>query len=320
MTSSSERAFYGSLIAILLLFCAFGLFLGEAGLLNATGQPKEVTAAALALVGGLVTAVVSLFGVLLKHSVDERTAALQAEAEERLKLEAGLRAVGLFATSDGRQTPPMLHAGALYTLASLHQYELTLDLAFGCMDDGTLSPGLASGILNNVLCSTDRRASPCKASVLQRMLHRMNRVVGPHGVAIPSSIFLTPTTFPPAVRRLIPALLGRALISRPLLEWWKDTGTLFGIVGTLCLLWEDENDEDIKEDAGTLLARALRLVPPDTLGLFHPLKEIDLAAIRSGLGSPAARTRQVLQLSTRMDEWLLQNESAPPIDVQSKQP
>ena len=137
-----------------------GPFFWQLGFFNFTGTDpsSKVVAAALALVGTIVGAVVSIVGVILKHSIDRqaetrqeiesrRSDALQREAEQRLKLEAGVRALQLFSTSSGDLTPAVQRDGALFMLANLGQHELTLQLVDNLLSEGELSAGAASSLV-----------------------------------------------------------------------------------------------------------------------------------------------------------------------------
>ena len=105
-----------------------------------------VVAAVLGLLGVLATAAVTFVGLLLKRSFDShslrlqkaaekrltiesvRNQALQKEAEDRLRMETAIRAVGLMSTSSGVESAQSQQAGALFALASLGQLEFALAL------------------------------------------------------------------------------------------------------------------------------------------------------------------------------------------------
>jgi len=110
MTRRSTTLLVISVGSILLLFAGFTTLLWRLGFFNFTGTDpsSKVAVAALALVGTFVGALVSILGVVLKYSIDQQTEsrqdfesrraeALQLEAEQRLKLEAAVRALQLFA-------------------------------------------------------------------------------------------------------------------------------------------------------------------------------------------------------------------------------
>ena len=88
-----------SFIAMMVIMWRIGFFS-----FNGSDSSSKVVAAALALVGAFVGTVVSMVGILLKHSIDQqgeirqnmeskRNTVLQAEAERRLQIESNRNAV-----------------------------------------------------------------------------------------------------------------------------------------------------------------------------------------------------------------------------------
>ena len=86
--------------------------------------------AVLGLLGVLVTAIATLIGVWIKRSIDQRTLQFKffseerrkaeaKEAEERLRIEAALRAVTLMSTPSGNDAPKSQKMAALVALLDL---------------------------------------------------------------------------------------------------------------------------------------------------------------------------------------------------------
>ncbi len=117
----STRWIGGTIAALALTFAAFTLLLWRVGLLDFTGTEAraKVIASALALLGALVASMVTFVGLLLKRSLDERNLALKQQAEERLRLDTAIHAVGLLSTNSGVEAPKSQRAGALFALATL---------------------------------------------------------------------------------------------------------------------------------------------------------------------------------------------------------
>lgn len=152
---------YVSLGVIIVIFVALIVIMSQLGFFNFTGDEpsSNVVAAAIALVGTFLGAAVSVVGILVKHSFDQQTLAKQEmetrrneaskwEAEQRLKLEAAVRALQLFSTSEGKATPEIQRDGALFTLANLGQYTLTLQLVDNLLNKGELNAGTASNLID----------------------------------------------------------------------------------------------------------------------------------------------------------------------------
>jgi len=91
----------------------------------ATGLMNGQNAAAGLVFGGtLLTGAVSFVGLALKNSADLRAAAERSREEDRLRLEAGLRAAALLSTAAGQPADPATTTTALLSLLRLHQSEL----------------------------------------------------------------------------------------------------------------------------------------------------------------------------------------------------
>jgi hypothetical protein len=179
-------------------------------------------AAVVTLLGGLFAASLTLVGVLLKHSVDNRNAALAKEAEARLRLEAAIRAVDLLATSSGDPAPVTRQAGALFTLSALGQLELALSLLEESWPRGGVSSSAAAHIIDSALVSDDPRHQVQAANML-----RTNAALLPEldarGAHLPSSMCLAwPSTTQFAARTELLYALLECLLSRKSSWWFRD--------------------------------------------------------------------------------------------------
>jgi hypothetical protein len=144
-------------LAILGLYGLLVLLLWRMGLLSPAGEGSDVqiVVAVLGLVGGLFAASITFLGVLIKQSVDERNLRLAEEAEDRLQLEASIRAVDLLSTPDGSKPPKTKQAGALFALVHLGQLELAVTLVNEMWPAGDISDRAALSILDEALESDD---------------------------------------------------------------------------------------------------------------------------------------------------------------------
>jgi len=105
-----------------------------------------VIAASVGLIGVIATALVTLTGLLLKHSIDSYTIQFQEstekrlqvesennrllgkQAEDRLRVDTALRAVALIGQAKDSSGVHLQRSGALFALASLQQLDLALAL------------------------------------------------------------------------------------------------------------------------------------------------------------------------------------------------
>jgi len=149
-------------IGIVLTFAMFVVGLRTAVLAEISGVDPDakVLAAAVGLAGALMASVASFLGYLLKSAVDlraeqrlaleaERNHNLQREAETRLKLDVAVRAIQLMSPKAGIHN--IQRSGALFTLASLQQFDLLLALTSNLLKHDQIDPTTAARVLEAVL-------------------------------------------------------------------------------------------------------------------------------------------------------------------------
>jgi hypothetical protein len=268
-----------------------GPFFWQLGFFNFTGTDpsSKVVAAALALVGTIVGAVVSIVGVILKHSIDRqaetrqeiesrRSDALQREAEQRLKLEAGVRALQLFSTSSGDLTPAVQRDGALFMLANLGQHELTLQLVDNLLSEGELSAGAASSLIDQAIQRGDEGV---RNQAITLFNHYAAYMVTPEGVQIPDCLQDWVPGLSDYVREWALIALANVIVARPPSEWSaKFPYQANCVIAALCLAWSEEKIPRLKTAAGAILHQVLTAFP-ETAKLMHPRMTIDTDDIRS---------------------------------------
>ena len=72
---------------------------------HGTDTAAKVVVGGLALIGVLVTAIVSLIGLVLKQSVDRRTLEVTQGEQRRMQLEAAVQTVKLMSLDSGAPAP-----------------------------------------------------------------------------------------------------------------------------------------------------------------------------------------------------------------------
>jgi hypothetical protein len=253
-------------------------------------------------------------GLVLKHSIDTRTekrlkldsdrnAVLQREAEQRLTLEAGIKAVQLLATATGDASPPIQQAGALFSLASLRQYDLAASLVFGLLEADQIDPGIAAGVLERVIQSQDVLLTE---NVLSNLASNAEKMLTKMGVSLPESLSNGPRGFSTYSRRKFPEIITRVLVARPLSEWNQEgqIGMAYTLIGSLCLCWLDETDPQLKANVGALLSAALPAFA-DYDQLYHHRETIFLEPIRkeSATFDPQLVSQVAASLVKRVQAW-----------------
>ncbi len=308
-----------TLASVLALFAGMIAVMWQLGFFRFTGTDpsSKIVVAALTLVGTFVGTVVTIIGVLLKHSIDrqterrleiesERNAALALEEKRRLKLEAAVRALQLFSTSSGAPTPAVQRDGALFALASLDMHDLTLQITDDLLRKDELGAGTAANLLDHAL----RRGELAdKEAAVVLLSEHAARMLTPAGYSLPSAIGDWIPGLPDYVREWAPLAIGEILLARPASEWltsWR--GNFFHLISILGIAWTQEGSQRLKDNVGAILQAVLKSDTSKSIGtLWHPRMDVDTIAIRRTLGEHPIRSENLgeitLQIVGRLDKW-----------------
>lgn len=299
--------------SILVLFAGLLAFMGHLGFFTFTGSDpsSKIVAAALTLVGAFLGAAVSIVGLVVKASIDrqtesrqamesERAAALQWEAEQRLKLEAGVRALQLFSTSAGELTPAIQREGALFMLANLGQHELTLQLVDELLSKEEVSPGAAVAILNQALLKGGEEHKTRAISVFSSHAHRM---VTPAGADVPECLLNWVPGLPAYVREWGVIALADVLLARSAEEWREQfLFQAYSLLAALGIAWTEETDPRLRRNLGAILHPLLAAFPESQL-LCHPRLSIDTDRIRDEVAHQVPDGQATEELLQRLAQW-----------------
>jgi hypothetical protein len=171
-----------------------------------------------ALVGVLITAAVTLVGLLLKRSVDERTLAIASRTEanreleqRRLQLEAAVQTVQLLTQGDGSPASTLQASSAVLVLAELGQTALALSLVQEMWPKGQMSASAAVHAIDIAL--GEKRELQCTAAnILLANVERLD--VGDHVSEWPSRLNAWDRTLDVECRYAIALALVRWLQAR----------------------------------------------------------------------------------------------------------
>ena len=257
--------------AIVLLFGMFAFALWQSGLFTFTGTDAsaKVVAAVAALVGGLIAAIVSLTGVLLKYAIDdraetrqtleaERNDILSKETATRLRLEAAIGAVQLFTTASSALSPPAQRAAALFMLAQLGQHNLSVSLVGELVMNGGISPSTAARILDAALMSGN---AEIERDIVDILYDNASCFLAKDGFELPSSMFTGLQKHSEFFRDWAPMVMAKLLISKPCSEWRRLPYAVNTLVGGLMNAWSHEPVERIKTDTAAVLGALLPAFP-----------------------------------------------------------
>jgi len=299
--------------SIIVLFGGLLAFMGHLGFFTFTGTDpsSKIVAASLALVGAFLGAAVSIVGLVVKYSIDrqtesrqeieaQRAAALQREAEQRLKLEAAVRALQLFSTSAGEPTPAIQREGALFMLANLGQHELTLQLVDELLSKEDVSAGAAVAIINQALLQGTEEQKTRAISVFSGHAARM---ATPAGAEVPECLLNWVPGLPAYVREWAAIALVDVLLSRPVAEWTdKFIFQAYSLLAALGIAWVEETDPRLKTNLGAVLHPILAAFPQSHL-LCHPRMAIDTDKIRSEVAHLVPDGQATEDLLQRLLQW-----------------
>jgi hypothetical protein len=324
--SYANRTIYYAIAAIVVVFALFTGGLWRAHFFTSTGSDAsdKLVAEALTFVGGLVAAIVSILGVLLKYSIDkqaEERARMEADRavaskkieEKRLQMEAAIRAVQLLATNDGKESPPIQQAGALFALASLDQHELTMQLTAKLLQQSKVDAGTASNLVDSALRYAIRPEQEkfrdhqdsldIQSDAVDLLMRNAGLLVTSAGCEVPTTVVYWDKRLSPYFREWVPIALGEMMMQRSLKEWQEKFPYYANtIIAPVALGFEETQEPRLKSDLGAMLECLFRAFPDNGL-LFHPLRTIDTMKLREEVKGSVAGSDAVANMVVRLNQW-----------------
>lgn len=301
---------------IIAAFVAFGviLYATDALVFTGTDPSSKVVSASLALIAAFLAAVVTLVGILLKHTIDrhaeirlviesQRNELMAREAEDRLKLEASIRAIQLLGTAAGTPTLPTQRAGALMTLSSLGQHSLAIGLTAELLERGEIDARAATHVLDGALRTDD---SSIQADAVYILISQVGKFLTATGYELPAAIMRSPSEQPAHVRRWLPDIVAGILLARPITEWQQPQFRTCpnGLLAILGLAWQHETDSVAKRDLGVIIREVVPLFSLTFLGRLTIFSgEINILQIHADAKSERPATDTVVRLVDRIREW-----------------
>ena len=294
-----------AIVIVVLAFIGLVLMLGVNGLFDFSGTAAsaKIVAATLALVGGLIGSLVSIIGLVLKHSLDQRNTDIRIEAENRLKLEAAIRAVQLLSTSTGGLVPQIQRTGALFALTSLGRYELATVLTERMLAEGQIDANSASTVLDRALRSGEDYT---QSEAMNICLNHVDRFLMPNGqAAFPDCILKWRTDLGLSAYVLDwgAVAMGRLLVERPLAEWEIFVANSF-VVG-LGIAWtKEQKNEARRNEIGAILNSILPAFPNLVGSINYSPGIIDMTKLRAEVASTTPRLGAAIQLVSQIQGWV----------------
>ena len=246
-----------SITVVILIFLIVFALLKNIGFFDFTGENANVKiiATTIVLVSGIIGSLVTIIGIVLKNSIDQRNTNLKVEAENRLKLEAGMQAISMLNTSAGTTVSLAQNAGVLFTLAYLKFSELAITMLGQMLPNGKIDANTAAWLINHVFELSLKDSSLENLSIEASGLLNENYdkfLVAKDHYEFPRCLNLEwNTKLPILARRNSAMALLRMVVKRPYKNWRNDS--LNAIIATLIFIWKYETDSEISGGVGKCL-------------------------------------------------------------------
>ena len=269
--------------AIIVAWLVFGalvilsIWLGISSYQTLKSSEGSAIAAVVAFIGVLITTVISLLGILVKSSYDQRSLKLEIEAEKRLKLESAIEAISLQSTPDGRPSSIGQQSSSLILLAELKQLELALVMLSHMWPEENITPAAAARLIDIGLQSENPINEAMSAEIL---LHNSTRLVNPSTCEIAWPEIITnkwTLKVKPSSRSLIlSALIDLMMVIEP--KKW-DPGPFGFIISTLYYCYLSEDDPQIKLGAAGILLQVVvwKMENQDVRDLRYTIKDTEVS-------------------------------------------
>ncbi len=307
-----------------LVFTAFSVLLWKIGLFNFAGTEAsaKIVASSVALIGGFIGSLVTVVGIFLKHSIDQRNADLKQQAEnrlsmesernnnlkeegeKRLKLEAAIQAVKLLSTSSGEEVPASQRAGVLFALTFLELPELALKMLTQMIPNDLIDPGTACWLINYILESDN---VPLREEAVMILNNYPDKFLVDRGQCeIPRSVFEDwNTKLPEIVRTKGTLAILRILAARQYSDW--KIGVLTTFVVTLNYIYENEPIEKLKNGVGLCLEKIMRVYPESTI-LHASYGDVCIGDVKAKLSKLVKDPNIItydsfLEVSSILEQW-----------------
>lgn len=160
------------LVAVLAAVAIFGsayFLMWKVGLFDipASDPGAKTLAAVLALVAAVLATAVTLIGIVLKNSIDNRNHALAVEAEKRNRIEAAIRAVSLLGENNQDTTRNQM-GGSLLALVSLGEISLATALLGQLWPEDKVMPHVADVVLTEAFKADSEHTKDAASVILMR--------------------------------------------------------------------------------------------------------------------------------------------------------
>lgn len=233
------------------------------------------TRALWAFVASGVTASITLVGLLFTRSHNQRTLALQVEAERRLVLETVVKGLDLVAPTE-KYAPNAKIAGALAALVHLNHPIIAMRTLGAAWGDGVVDNASAVWLINEVFEHGDKQ-SQLEAAILLDTHASELCVDAPGNFSWPMSIeFDWPYNMELNARIHVLRAVLMTLTSKPL-DWWSSGGRAGWALSLFDEVVQHDADPDVIGEAALAAQTILTVVKVNRLQYgagWKPIEEV----------------------------------------------
>ncbi|MDV9172314.1 hypothetical protein R6V09_19680 [Streptomyces sp. W16] len=265
-------------------------------------------AAILTFVGVLVTASVSLIGLMLNRQTERRLTQEQADQQRQLKLDAAMRAGQLISPTESGTVHPAAMASGLLALTKLDYADLAVALLVDLWPEGgedgqkRISDETAILVIDAALRSTSLNAQLVAAELLCRHATGLSVCQSLHW---PSAVdgSWNPNFKPKTKLLIVEALVRMATASEP------NEGALRSVAVRLYGIWRDDPEVRVRGCIGKLIKVVFdRLCQFRDQELVHGSQMVTLADLERAAESAAENPDSYLNdlsdnLADHLKEW-----------------
>jgi hypothetical protein len=304
-TSELGKLWWGVLIVIVLPLFAIAVVLvvrSHVFVPNEKGLSSADVRALWAFIGSGVGAAVTLVGLLFTRSHNERTLALQKEAETRLALDTVVKSLDLVATS-GTYAPNAKIAGSLAALVHLNHPIIAMRTLGAAWADGAIDVPSAVWLINEVFERGADQSQLEAAALLD--IHATELCTTSPGIFFwpVSAEYLWPANMQLSARlRLLRAIM-ITLVSRPL-EWWRSGGRAGWALSLFDEVVQHDDDENMRGEAAVAAQKLLPVIGADTLQYRSGWKPVAEVSSRLVGISSAHEILMLRHAQQELDEWV----------------
>jgi hypothetical protein len=302
--SGVNRLWWGILFLIVVPLYAIAVALVvRSGLFapNRTALSAEDVRALWAFIGSGVAASVTLVGLLFTRLHNERTLALQREAENRLTLDTVVKSLDLVGADD-KYGPSAKIAGALAALVHLHHPVVAMRTLGAALDKGAVDVPSATWLINEVFERGSSQSQLEAATLLD--IHAMELCTDAPGIFYwpVSAEYIWPASMQRGARfRLLRAIL--TTFSSREMKWWSDGGRVGWALSLLDEVIQNDEDETMKIEAAVAATTILNVVEVQNIMVGAEWKAIEQVRSRVAGVDLKYEVFMLIQAQQKLREW-----------------